>query len=129
MKQFSSFFAGLFAVCLLHAQPTITTPDPFLMIPPTSCGNGAMGEAGTASISSRCGANSSDFRWAAQAQAQNSISDTIDILHYTVKLNITDLVTDTIRGGTIIKITPRINGVTTLPLDLLRMEIDSIVQN
>lgn len=65
----------------------------------------------------------------AQTQAQNSISDTIDILHYTIKLNITDLVTDTIRGGTVLKITPRINNVTTLPLDLLHMHIDSIVQN
>ncbi|MCX6311921.1 MAG: M1 family aminopeptidase [Bacteroidetes bacterium] len=64
-----------------------------------------------------------------QTQAQNSISDTIDILHYTVKLNITDFTTDTIRGGTIIKFTPKINNVNILPLDLLHMRIDSIVEN
>jgi hypothetical protein len=52
-------------------------------------------------------------------QAQNTISDTINILHYTVKLNITDFTTDTIRGGTTLKFTPVVNGVTTLPLDLL----------
>ncbi len=62
-------------------------------------------------------------------QAQNSISDTIDILHYTVKLNITDFSTDTIRGGTTLKFTPRINNVSVLPLDLLHMQIDSIVEN
>ena len=59
-------------------------------------------------------------------QAQNTISDTINILHYTVKLNITDFTTDTIRGGTTLKFTPVVNGVTTLPLDLLHMTIDSI---
>jgi aminopeptidase N len=69
-------------------------------------------------------------RWnAMQTQASNTISDTIDILHYTVKLNITDFVSDTIRGGTTIKFTPRMNGVTILPLDLLHMTIDSIVEN
>lgn len=125
MKQLSSLFAGLFAVCLVHAQLPKIDPVPlslinsvpFLTIQPTY-GIGAMGETGAARTSS-----------AEQTQAQNSISDTIDILHYTVKLNITDLVTDTIRGGTIIRFTPLINGITTLPLDLLRMEIDSVVQN
>jgi aminopeptidase N len=64
-----------------------------------------------------------------QPTINNSISDTIDILHYTVKLNITDLTTDTIRGGTIIKLTPLVNNVFTLPVDLLHMTIDSIIQN
>src|ERR1041385_2642967 len=62
-----------------------------------------------------------------QPAINNSISDTIDILHYTVKLNITDLTTDTIRGGTIIKLTARVNNVITLPVDLLHMTIDSII--
>jgi aminopeptidase N len=137
MKKLSSLLAGLFAVCSLHAQllrddhvplPVITAV-PFLTIPATCEGYHGMGDAGTISTSTKCGGTTSGHRWAEQMQAQNTISDTIDILHYTVKLNITDLVTDTIRGGTILKITPRINGVTILPLDLLRMEIDSIVQN
>ncbi len=64
-----------------------------------------------------------------QIQAQNSRSDTFDILHYTIKLNITDFVSDTIRGGTTLKYTPKINGQTELDLDLLHMTIDSVVEN
>ena len=60
-------------------------------------------------------------------QATNTISDTIDILHYTVTLDITDFTTDTIRGGTVVRFTPLVNNVTLLPLDLLHMTIDSVV--
>lgn len=103
MKQLSSLFAGVFMAGFLFAQQPLTKHIPI--------------------------GHATGFTPVNQVQAQNSISDTIDILHYIVKLDITDLVTDTIRGGTILSITPRINGVTSLPLDLLHMHIDSIVQN
>ncbi len=59
-------------------------------------------------------------------QANNLRSDTIDVLHYNVLLNITDFTSDTIRGGTTIRYTARVNNVTTLSLDLLHMVIDSV---
>jgi len=56
-------------------------------------------------------------------------SDTMNILHYTINMNITDFVTDTLRGNTVIQFTPKINNRTTLSLDLLEFTVDSIVIN
>ncbi len=58
--------------------------------------------------------------------ASNLRSDTIDILNYTINLNITDFTTNIIHGNTAVKFTPKVNGVTTLSLDLLELNIDSI---
>jgi hypothetical protein len=129
MKQFSSLFAGILATAFVYAQQPVTAS--------TDCGSNytwapithvqKIQDAPPTTI--QCFLPATSAREADQAQAQNSISDTIDILHYTVKLDITDFTTDTIRGGTILTITPRINNVFTLPLDLLHMTIDSVVQN
>lgn len=59
----------------------------------------------------------------------NLRSDTIDVLHYHVNLNITSVTSSPISGYTDVKITPKLNGITTLSLDLLRMTIDSISLN
>lgn len=59
-------------------------------------------------------------------QADTLRSDTMDILKYTINLNITDFVTDTLRGNTMIRFAPRINAVNTLSLDLLHMTVDSV---
>lgn len=64
-----------------------------------------------------------------QAQANNSLSDSIDILHTQIKLDITDFTTDTIRGGARIRFAARVNNITVLPVDLLGMTIDSVVMN
>lgn len=61
--------------------------------------------------------------------ASNLRSDTMDILKYTINLNITDFATDTIRGNTTVKFTPKINGQNKLRLDLLKMFVDSIKLN
>ncbi len=58
--------------------------------------------------------------------ASNLRSDTIDILNYNISLNITDFATNIIHGNTAVKFTPKVNGVTTLSLDLLELNIDSI---
>jgi len=64
-----------------------------------------------------------------QLQANNSRSDTVDVLHYTIALDITDFTTDTIRGYTDVKFTVLMNNVLTLDLDLLEMTIDSVLHN
>ena len=58
--------------------------------------------------------------------ASNLRSDTVDILKYTINLNITDFTTNVIKGNTQIQFTPKINGVNKLNLDLLMLTIDSI---
>lgn len=56
-------------------------------------------------------------------------SDTVDILHYTISLDITDFTTDTIRGNTTVRFAPRINNVNSISLDLLKMKVDSVTLN
>lgn len=58
--------------------------------------------------------------------ASNLRSDTMDILNYTISLNITDFTGNTIAGNTVVTFTPKINGLATLRLDLLMLTVDSI---
>lgn len=58
--------------------------------------------------------------------AANHRSDTIDILKYTINLDITNLSGQTIAGNTMVTFAPKINGQNRLRLDLLRLTIDSI---
>lgn len=53
-------------------------------------------------------------------------SDTINVLSYVITMNITDFVTDTLRGNTVIKYVPKINGRKTISLDLLHFKVDSV---
>lgn len=53
-------------------------------------------------------------------------SDTINVLSYTITMNITDFVTDTLRGNTIVRYVPKMNGLKTISLDLLHFTIDSV---
>lgn len=59
----------------------------------------------------------------------NLRSDTIDVLHYHVNLMITSVTSSPISGFTAVKVTPKMNGVATLSLDLLELTVDSIVLN
>lgn len=63
------------------------------------------------------------------SRALNSRSDTVDILHYTINLNITDFTTNTIKGNTLVKFTPKVNNVGQLSLDLLQLTVDSVEIN
>jgi hypothetical protein len=58
--------------------------------------------------------------------ASNMRSDTTDILNYNISLNITDFTTNVIKGNTVVKFTPKINGLNKLYLDLLMLTIDSV---
>lgn len=61
-----------------------------------------------------------------QLLASNMRSDTIDILDYTISLNITDFTAKIISGNTQVKFTPKMNSIDHLNLDLLKLTIDSI---
>ncbi|MCO6501063.1 MAG: T9SS type A sorting domain-containing protein [Vicingus serpentipes] len=61
-----------------------------------------------------------------QQKALHSRSDTIDILNYEINLDFTDFSNKTLKGNCIIKFTPKMNGVNSIGLDLLKLNIDSI---
>ena len=56
-------------------------------------------------------------------------SDTIDVLNYSINLNISDIESKTISGYTELSIVPKINNINTFTLDLLALEIDSVFFN
>lgn len=60
-------------------------------------------------------------------KAGNSRSDTIDILNYDIYLDITDFTNQVIKGNCNITFSPKVNNINTLSLDLLKMNIDSII--
>lgn len=59
---------------------------------------------------------------------ENLRSDTIDVLKYTINLDITDFANQKIKGNTSVRFAPKLNGQSSLKLDLLKMTIDSIKQ-
>lgn len=60
---------------------------------------------------------------------ENMRSDTADILKYTVTLDITDFTTNTISGNTVVRFAPKLNGLSYLCLDLLKLTVDSVTYN
>ena len=67
-----------------------------------------------------------------QTQKANSKalkSDTIDILHYDINLDIVHLSKKTIKGFTDLEITPLMSNVSNISLDLLELNVDSIFVN
>ncbi len=56
-------------------------------------------------------------------------SDTIDVLNYAIHLDIIHLSTKTISGYTELTVTPKMNNISAIPLDLLKMTVDSIFVN
>ena len=60
---------------------------------------------------------------------ENLRSDTFDIIKYTINLDITDFANQKIKGNTVVRFAPKINGQNNISLDLLKLTIDSITQN
>lgn len=60
---------------------------------------------------------------------ENLRSDTFDIIKYTINLDITDFANQRIKGNTIVRFAPKMNGQNKISLDLLKMQIDSITLN
>lgn len=58
--------------------------------------------------------------------ATPTISDSIDIKNITIRLNITDYAGKTITGNSTLHIKSLVDHITTLPLDLLALTVDSV---
>lgn len=96
------------------------------------------------------------FLWAIQAQAQNFLpdvgtfscqhrkhqmgnaqkslagqgrSDTIDVAHYNITLDISDLASREIHGNCELKVVSKINSLTKIDLDLKALTVDSVTVN
>ena len=60
--------------------------------------------------------------------AQNSLSDSVDVKHYNINLNI-DFTNSQINGSCDVKIFSLVNGLNYLPLDLEQLNVDSVKFN
>ncbi|MCF6366382.1 MAG: M1 family metallopeptidase [Bacteroidales bacterium] len=59
--------------------------------------------------------------------AQNKdFRNNIDVLHYSINLDITNFINREISGNTVVKLSPVKKDITEIQLDLLKMEIDSV---
>ncbi|MBK9285625.1 MAG: T9SS type A sorting domain-containing protein [Sphingobacteriaceae bacterium] len=61
--------------------------------------------------------------------AENLRSDTIDVLKYTINLEIGNFSTKDIKGNTAIRFAPKMNNQNHIRLDLLKLTIDSVKEN
>jgi len=59
--------------------------------------------------------------------ATDSVSDSIDIRHISLHLDITDYGSQVIRGSAVVDIQAKVDNIVELPLDLITEEIDSIM--
>jgi aminopeptidase N len=62
-------------------------------------------------------------------RADNSRSDTIDIIDYDIHLDILDFTGKSIGGYTSVTFKSKLDGVSQLYLDLLKLHVDSVKQN
>lgn len=69
------------------------------------------------------------FSASAQNPAKAEISDSIDVLHYAIHLDMVHLGTKRIAGYTDLQITPRVNGLADFPLWLQSLSVDSVKIN
>jgi len=62
-----------------------------------------------------------------QTKAQQAFrSDTLDVVKYTIALDITNMQSKTIAGHAELNITPKINSISHINLDLLALNVDSV---
>lgn len=72
---------------------------------------------------------SSGIQSAAPSIDYSAKSDTIDILHYSVNLDLTEVQQRIINGNCDITFSPKLSNVNSIRLDLLMLQIDSILVN
>ena len=56
-------------------------------------------------------------------------SDSIDVLHYDIRLDISDFKHKKISGNTALKIAPKVDNVSSISLDLLKMKVSDVFFN
>ena len=56
-------------------------------------------------------------------------SDSLDVLHTRIELDLTQTSSGLIHGVAAIRFTPKVSGISTLPLDLLALTTDSVRMN
>ena len=56
----------------------------------------------------------------------SEIGDTIDVVHYDIHLEYIDFSAQTIQGYADVKLTPKVNNISSIPLELLDLTVDSV---
>lgn len=59
--------------------------------------------------------------------ATSTISDSIDIQHIELSLDITDYAGQTIRGSAAVQLVAKVDGIAEVPLDLIMTDVDSVI--
>jgi aminopeptidase N len=67
--------------------------------------------------------------YAQSSAVYNLRSDTIDVFHYIVNLNVTDFTTKNIIGEATITFSPKVTSVNSISFDLLGLTVDSVIYN
>lgn len=66
-----------------------------------------------------------------QAKSQNAtkglLSDTINVVHYDLQLDLTSISSQQIRGRATIRLTTPMNNIGQIPLSLLQLTVDSVL--
>lgn len=60
------------------------------------------------------------------SNAQTGISDSVDIVHTTIQLRVTDFAGKTIQGIAALELEGLVDGITEVPFDLLALAVDSV---
>ena len=61
--------------------------------------------------------------------ANNSRSDSIDVLNYTIRLDISNFTSKVISGNCTVRFSAKLNGINSIDLDLLKLTVDSVIQH
>lgn len=64
-----------------------------------------------------------------QIAAQKTYRDSVDVCHYHIHLDLSDLKNPVLKGKTVLKITPRCNKLESIGLDLQGLQTDSVLFN
>jgi aminopeptidase N len=65
----------------------------------------------------------------AQKFTRELLSDTIDVVHYDLRLNLTSIATQYISGSAEIKLTTPLNNVSHIPLNIKQLQVDSVLSD
>ena len=63
----------------------------------------------------------------AQKHNKTLISDTVDVVHYRLHIDLTSVASEFISASAEIRLTTQLNNVTHIPLNLMQLEVDSVL--
>jgi Peptidase family M1 domain/Peptidase M1 N-terminal domain len=65
--------------------------------------------------------------WMTKSMDTDTRSDSVDLLHERIELDLTDVGNETVRGSCTVTLTPKVDGLDSVRLDLIALVVDSVV--